>query len=89
LPSSSFDWKLRDGLKEIPIEERSTEEVKQVDGWFEGQQVDVRVAPKNSPAANYGFDVTPAHLVTGLITERGVCVANEKGIRALFPDQTS
>jgi len=87
LPSSSFDWTLRDGLKEIPIEERSAEEVKQADGWFEGQQVEVRVAPEGSPAANYGFDVTPAHLVTGLITERGVCEANEKSIRALFPEQ--
>ena len=87
LPSSSFDWKLRDGLKEIPIEERSADEVKQADGWFEGQQVEVRVAPEASPAANYGFDVTPAHLVTGLITERGVCKATEKSIGALFPDQ--
>jgi methylthioribose-1-phosphate isomerase len=87
LPSSSFDWKLRDGLKEIPIEERSAEEVKQADGWFEGQQIEVRVAPERSPAANYGFDVTPGHLVTGLITERGVCEANEKSIRALFPEQ--
>jgi len=89
LPSSSFDWTLRDGLKEIPIEERSAEEVKQADGWFEGQQVEVRVAPEGSPAANYGFDVTPAHLVTGLITERGVCEANEKSIRALFPELVS
>jgi methylthioribose-1-phosphate isomerase len=87
LPSSSFDWKVRDGLKEIPIEERSAEEVKQAEGWFEGQQVEVRVAPNESPAANYGFDVTPRHLVTGLITERGVCQANEKSIRARFPEQ--
>jgi methylthioribose-1-phosphate isomerase len=87
LPSTSFDWKLRDGLKQIPIEERSAEEVKQADGWFKGQPVEVRVAPERSPAANYGFDVTPGHLVTGLITERGVCEANEKSIRALFPDQ--
>ena len=87
LPSSSFDWKLRDGLKEIPIEERSADEVKQAEGWFGGQQVEVRVAPKESPAANYGFDVTPRHLVTGLITERGVCEANEKSIRSLFPEQ--
>jgi methylthioribose-1-phosphate isomerase len=89
LPSSSFDWKLRDGLKEIPIEERSAEEVKQAEGWFEGQQIEVRVAPERSPAANYGFDVTPGQLVTGLITERGVCEANEKSIRALFPEQAS
>ena len=87
LPSSSFDWKLRDGLKEIPIEQRSPEEVKKADGWFEGQMVEVRVAPQESPATNYGFDVTPGHLVTGLITERGVCEANEKSIRALFPEQ--
>jgi methylthioribose-1-phosphate isomerase len=89
LPSSSFDWNLRDGLKEIPIEERSAEEVKQAEGWFEGEQVQVCVAPKESPAANYGFDVTPGHLVTGLITERGVCEANEQSIRALFPEQVS
>ena len=87
LPSSSFDWRLRDGLKEIPIEERSADEVKRADGLFDGRQVDVRVAPEGSPAANYGFDVTPAHLVTGLITERGLCEANEKSIRALFPEQ--
>jgi methylthioribose-1-phosphate isomerase len=87
LPSSSFDWELRDGLKEIPIEQRSPDEVKQADGWHEGQQVEVHIAPEGSPAANYGFDVTPAHLVTGLITERGVCKATEKNIRALFPDQ--
>ena len=87
LPSTSFDWKMRDGLKEIPIEQRSAEEVKHVDGWLEGRQVEVRVAPEGSPAANYGFDVTPGRLVTGLITERGVCEANEKSIRALFPEQ--
>jgi methylthioribose-1-phosphate isomerase len=88
LPSSSFDWKLRDG-KEIPIEERSANEVKQAEGWFEGQQVEVRIASERSPAANYGFDVTPRQLVTGLITERGVCEATEKSIRALFPEQPS
>lgn len=89
LPSSSFDWQLRDGLKNIPIEERSSEEVKQAEGWFNGQQVIVRIAPEKSPAANYGFDVTPSHLVTGLITERGVCEADEKSIRALFPDKAA
>jgi methylthioribose-1-phosphate isomerase len=87
LPSSSFDWKMCDGLKEIPIEQRSAEEIKYADGWLEGEQVEVRIAPAESPAANYGFDVTPGRLVTGLITERGVCEANEKSIRALFPEQ--
>jgi methylthioribose-1-phosphate isomerase len=86
LPSSSIDWNMRDGLKEIPIEERGAEEIKYADGWFDGQHVSVRVAPDDSPAANYGFDVTPRHLVTGLITERGVCEANEKSILSLFPE---
>jgi methylthioribose-1-phosphate isomerase len=86
LPSSSIDWKMRDGLKEIPIEQRGAEEVKTADGWCNGQQIAVRIAPDESPAANYGFDVTPRELVTGLITERGVCEANEKSIRSLFPE---
>jgi len=86
LPSSSIDWSMRDGMKEIPIEQRSEEELKRADGWLEGQQVEVRVAPERSPAANYGFDVTPRHLVTGLITERGVCEANEKSIFSFFPE---
>lgn len=85
LPSSSFDWKLRDG-SQIPIEERGAEEVKNADGWFDGRQVEVRVAPEESPAANYGFDITPRRLVTGLITERGVCQADEKSILKLFPE---
>ncbi len=89
LPSSSIDWKMRDGLKEIPIEQRAAEEVKQADGWYNGQHVVVRIQPKESPAANYGFDVTPRHLVTGLITERGVCEANEKSICSLFPEHAS
>jgi methylthioribose-1-phosphate isomerase len=86
LPSSSIDWKMRDGLREIPIEQRSAEEVKQADGWFDGKHVAVRIAPDESTAANYGFDVTPRHLVTGLITERGVCEPNEKSILSLFPE---
>ncbi len=86
LPSSSIDWKMRDGLKEIPIEQRGAEEVKNADGWCDGQQIAVRIAPDQSPAANYGFDVTPSELITGLITERGVCEANEKSIRSLFPE---
>jgi len=89
LPSSSIDWKMRHGLKEIPIEQRGAEEIKSADGWFDGQQVAVRIAPDDSPAANYGFDVTPRHLVTGLITERGVCEANEKSIRSLFPEHAA
>ena len=86
LPSSSFDWNIRDGLKEIPIEERGAEEVNYADGWHDGQQVEVRVAPEGSPAANFGFDVTPRQLVTGLITERGICEASEQSILDLFPE---
>jgi methylthioribose-1-phosphate isomerase len=86
LPSSSFDWAMRDGLKEIPIEERGSEEVKYADGLCEGRHIEVLVAPADSPAANYGFDVTPARLVTGLITERGICRATEIDILALFPE---
>ena len=86
LPSSSIDWKMRDGLKEIPIEQRGADEVKTADGWCDGQQIAVRIAPNESPAANYGFDVTPRELITGLITERGVCEANENSIRSLFPE---
>ena len=86
LPSSSIDWQMRDGLKEIRIEERSGEEVQHAEGWLDGQYVAVRLTPARTPAANYGFDVTPSHLVTGLITERGVCPANEEAIRSLFPE---
>ena len=86
LPSSSFDWKMSDGLKEIPIEERAADEVNFADGWHEGRQIGVRLTPENSPARNFGFDVTPRHLITGLITERGICQANEKSILSLFPE---
>ena len=86
LPSSSFDWEMRDGLKEIPIEERGSEEVKYADGLSGGRHLEVLVAPATSHAANYGFDVTPARLVTALITERGICRATEPAISALFPE---
>jgi methylthioribose-1-phosphate isomerase len=89
LPSSSFDWNIRDGVKEIPIEERGSEEVSHADGLHCGAHVEVRVAPEGSPAANYGFDVTPRQFVTGLITERGICDANEASILDLFPEHRS
>jgi methylthioribose-1-phosphate isomerase len=89
LPSSSFDWKMRDGLVEIPIEERGAEEVKHADGWADGRLLEVRVTPEGSPAANYGFDVTPRRLISGLITERGICEANERSILALFPEHAA
>jgi methylthioribose-1-phosphate isomerase len=86
LPSSSIDWKIRDGLKEVPIEQRSANEITHVDGCYDGKPIQVRVAPDGSPAANFAFDITPRKFVTGLITERGVCEANESAIRALFPE---
>jgi methylthioribose-1-phosphate isomerase len=89
LPSSSFDWNIRDGVREIPIEERGSEEVNYADGLHEGRQVEVRVTPQHTRAANFGFDVTPRELVTGLITERGICDANEKSILELFPEHRS
>jgi len=87
LPSSSIDWKLKDGLKEIPIEQRGDEEVKYIQGMEGGEIKSVLLSPKESPAANFGFDVTPARLVTGLITERGICGATEVDLIKLFPEQ--
>jgi methylthioribose-1-phosphate isomerase len=87
LPSSTFDWKMRDGIKEIPIEERGSDEVKYVEGLYEGKKMKVLIAPEKTPAKNYGFDVTPRRLITGLITERGICKADEKLILRLFPEK--
>ena len=88
LPSPSIDWRLGDGRSGIPIEQRAAEEVSHVAGRTEaGEIVSVRVVPEGSPVANYAFDVTPARLVTGLITERGVAPASRAGLAALFPDK--
>jgi len=87
LPSSTFDWSLRDGLNDIPIEERDPDEVRYVQGLdSDGNLVSVLVPPKESNAANHAFDVTPARLVTGFITERGLCKASEESILELFPE---
>ncbi len=84
LPTPTIDWTIQDGIKEIPIEERAQEEVTHISGLTEDGQVrTVKVTPKGSRAANYGFDVTPARLVTGLITERGVVAANAEAMRVL------
>lgn len=87
LPSSTFDWKMRDGVKEIPIEQRDATEVKYVSGLHQGEIKSVLLTPEDSPAANYAFDVTPARLVTGLITERGICAASEEGVFGLYPEK--
>jgi len=87
LPSPTIDWTVRDG-KEIPIEERSADEVNFVQGRSEDGAIQrVRIAPDGANAANPAFDVTPARLVTGLITERGVANASPEGLKALFPER--
>ncbi|MBT4502307.1 MAG: S-methyl-5-thioribose-1-phosphate isomerase [Gemmatimonadetes bacterium] len=87
LPSSTIDWKMRDGVKEIPIEERDATEVKYIQGLHEGEIKKVLLTPEASNAANYAFDVTPSRLVTGLITERGICDASEDGVLGLYPEK--
>jgi methylthioribose-1-phosphate isomerase len=88
LPSPTIDWTIRDGVKEIPIEERDATEVTRMAGrTADGKVVTVDITAPGSPAANYGFDVTPARLVTGLITERGVADASRGGLLGLFPER--
>ena len=88
MPSSTIDWTVSDGLREIPIEERSADEVATVTGQaMDGSVMTVRVAPPGSAAANPAFDVTPGRLLTGLITERGRCAASEAGLLELFPER--
>jgi len=87
LPSPTIDWTLTDGLA-IPIEARAGDEVSHISGLTDGEElVRVRLTPRESPAANPAFDVTPARLVTGLITERGVCPASAEGLLGLFPER--
>lgn len=85
LPSSSFDWNIRDG-KKIPIEQRDSEEVRYIQGLYNDSIIKILLTPKESPALNYAFDVTPSRLVTCLITERGICEPNEESILNLFPE---
>jgi methylthioribose-1-phosphate isomerase len=84
LPSSTIDWNIENGVNEIPIEQRDAEEVAEMEGWNGSSVQKVRIIPESSKVANYGFDVTPARLVTGLITERGICKATREGIEGLF-----
>lgn len=87
-PSPSIDWSLHDGRREIPIEERDAREVSHLTGTsHDGTIGTINVMPSGSPAANPAFDVTPAHLVTGLITERGVSAASVEGLKSLFPEK--
>jgi methylthioribose-1-phosphate isomerase len=87
-PSTTIDWTVSDGLTEIEIEEREASEVTTISGrGMDGKVTTVRIAPTGSPAANPAFDVTPARLVTGIITERGRCPASAAGLAGLFPER--
>ncbi len=87
LPSPTIDWRLDDGLADIPIEERPAREITHQWGRdADGALVEIAVPPEGSPVGNPAFDVTPARLVTGLVTERGVCAASAGALAALFPD---
>jgi methylthioribose-1-phosphate isomerase len=90
LPSPTIDWTVRDGVTEIPIEQRSGEELSRISGRLaDGTVVTVDLAPEGSAMANYAFDVTPARLVTALVTERGVCPATAEGLLGLFPERAA
>ena len=87
LPSSTIDWTIADGLSDIPIEERAATEVTTITGRaLDGSIATIRIVPKDSNAANPAFDVTPARLVSGLITERGICAANSPALASMFPE---
>ena len=87
LPYSTIDWSLAGGF-DIPIEERGQDEILKIDGRLaDGSVVTVDIAAPGSPAANYAFDITPARLVTGLVTERGICEASSEGLRTLYPER--
>ncbi len=89
LPSSSFDWTISDGLQRIPIEERDSNEVRYIQGLHNNTIDRVLITTPTTAASNFAFDVTPSRLVTGLITERGICNASENSIQLLFPEKRS
>jgi methylthioribose-1-phosphate isomerase len=89
LPGPTIDWTISDGFAEIPIEARDADEVTRISGRAgDGRPVEVSLTPEGSPARNDAFDITPARLVTGLITERGVCKASTEGLAGLYPERT-
>jgi len=89
LPGPTIDWTIKDGVRDVPIEQRDATEVTRLPGLTDDGRIEtVTISPKDSPAANYAFDVTPARLVTGLITERGVAEASEEGLAKLYPEHT-
>ena len=89
LPSTTIDWTIRDGVADIPIEQRDPAEVAEIVGICEGKTCRVRTTAPGTAISNYAFDVTPARLITGLITERGVCEASEEGLCGLFPERAA
>ncbi len=90
LPSPTIDFSVHDGVAEIPIEQRGPEEVTHMTGrTADGRIETVRIVPEGSQVANYGFDVTPARLVTGLITERGVLKPDRASLAAAFPERVA
>ncbi len=89
VPSSTIDWTLSDGVQQIPIEQRDGREVSEISGVTAAGQVEtVRLTPAGSPVANYAFDVTPARLMSGIVTERGVAKADRNDLERLFPDRS-
>lgn len=84
LPASTIDWTMKDGRLEIPIEERPANELTHMPAWVGGRPADALLMAENTPVANYAFDVTPARLVTGIITERGICEASAEGLGQLY-----
>lgn len=89
LPSTTIDWNICDGVAEIPIEERDPDEVSHLYGVADDSPLTIRTTAPGTPVSNYAFDVTPARLVTGLITERGICPASETGLAGLFPEKAT
>jgi methylthioribose-1-phosphate isomerase len=87
LPSTTIDWSITDGIAEIPIEQRVAAEVSHVHGISDAGPTTVRTTMADTPVSNFAFDVTPARLVTGLITERGICDASAAGLASLFPEK--
>jgi methylthioribose-1-phosphate isomerase len=87
LPSTTIDWSISDGLADIPIEQRDPREVTHVVGDVGGEIREANTVASNTAISNFAFDVTPARLVTGLITEAGICAASEEGLVGLFPEK--
>ncbi len=87
LPSTTIDWSISDGLADIPIEQRDPREVTHVVGDVDGKVCEVNTVASSTAISNFAFDVTPARLVTGLITEAGICAASEEGLVGLFPER--